>query len=112
MRFVHFIELILVVSILAAVGIPLFRGLSKIKLFSKPDKLGEEFKHLLMRKEEVLLSIKDLEFDLKTDKISQSDYEDLRSKLELEAAGILERLDELEKQKKKGGKGLRQASVL
>ena len=62
MNFVHFIQLIVVLIILIAVGVPLFRGLSKIKLFLKLDASGEEYKHLLVRKEEVLLSIKDLEF--------------------------------------------------
>ncbi len=100
MNFVHFIELLLVAAILIGVGLPLFRGLAKVKLFKPVDPEGEEYKHLLMRKEEVLLSIKELEFDFKTDKVSDEDYQGVRHKLELEAAAILERLDELEKGKK------------
>ncbi|MEE9258971.1 MAG: hypothetical protein V3U37_05475 [Nitrospinaceae bacterium] len=102
MSFVHFIELLLVVGILIAVGIPLFGKLSQEKLLSSPDELEEEYKHLLVRKEEVLISIKELEFDLKTDKVSGADYEDLRKDLEEEAVSILERLDQLETEKKKG----------
>ena len=58
-------------------------------------------KHLLVRKEEVLLAIKELEFDFETDKISKSDFESLHHKLEEEAMGLLEKIDDLEKQLKK-----------
>ncbi|MCH8312092.1 MAG: hypothetical protein IID17_03810 [Nitrospinae bacterium] len=115
MNFVHFIQLILVMAILIAVGVPLFRGLSKIKLFAKLDKSGEEYKHLLVRKEEVLLSIKDLQFDLKTNKVSEQDYQKQRKKLELETIAILEKLEnleELEKAKKKGKKSSNPAKVV
>lgn len=112
MNFVQFIQLILVLTILGVVGVPLFRGLSKVKLFAKLDKAGEEYKHLLVRKEEVLLSIKDLEFDLKTDKISEEDYQGLRNKLELDAVALLERLEELEKEKQKGKKSSKPAKVV
>lgn len=112
MNFVHFIQLLLVLGVLIAVGLPLFRGLAGVKLFSKIDALGEEYKHLLVRKEEVLLSIKDLEFDLKTDKISAEDHHALRSKLEGEAASILQRLEELEIEKKKGKRISQPAKVV
>ena len=110
MNFVHFIQLILVLIILIAVGVPLFRGLSKIKLFVQLDPSGEEYKHLLIRKEEVLLSIKDLEFDWKTHKVSEQDHQKQRKKLEVEAVAILERLDALEKAKKKGKKSTHPAT--
>jgi len=51
-----------------------------------------------------LLAIKELEIDLKTDKVSNEDYESLRQKLEEEAIIILEQIDALEKDKRKGGK--------
>ncbi len=112
MNFVHFIQLILVLAILGAVGVPLFRGLSKIKLFAKLDESGEEYKHLLVRKEEVLLSIKDLEFDRTTNKVSEKDYQTQRKKLEMETVTILERMEELEKDKKKGKKSSKPAKVV
>lgn len=111
MKFVHFIQLILVLGILMAVGLPLFRGLAKTKLFSKVDRAEEEFKHLLVRKEEILLSIKDLEFELQTDKVSREDYQALRNKLEMEGAAILERIDELEKAKKEKKKSSKHVTV-
>ena len=111
MEFVHFIELLLVSAILVMVGLPLFRGLSQTRLFAKVNPAGEEYKHLLVRKEEALLSIKDLEFDFKTDKISDEDYQHLRDKIELEVAAILEKLDELEAGKKKGARPSKPANV-
>ena len=104
MSFTHFIELLLVAGILIVVGIPLFGKLPKTRPFSEIDPLEEKFKHLLVRKEEVLLSVKELEVDLKTDKVSNEDYEISRIKLEGEAIAILEQIDRLEKDRKKSGK--------
>ena len=97
----NFLELILIVAILVAVGIPLFSKLPPKKLFAPLDPAEEEYKHLLVRKEEVLLAIKELEFDFKTDKISQKDFDALHHKLEEEAVELLEKIDGLEKQLKK-----------
>ena len=97
----NFLELILVVLILAAVGIPLFSKLPPKRLFKPLDPAEEKYKHLLVRKEEVLLAIKELEFDFKTDKISKIDFEALHRKLEQEAEVLLEHIDDLEKQLKK-----------
>ena len=102
--FIHFIELLLIVGIIVVVGIPLFGKLPRTRPFAEVDPLEEAFKHLLVRKEEVLLAIKELEIDLKTDKLSNEDYESLRQKLEEEAIIILEQIDALEKDKRKGGK--------
>ena len=96
----NFLELILIVAILVAVGIPLFSKLPPRRLFAPLDPVEEEYKHLLVRKEEVLLSIKELEFDFKTDKISQPDFEALHHKLEEEAVTLLGKIDALEKQLK------------
>jgi len=110
MTFVHFMQFLLVAAILVGVGLPLFRGLSGTRLFTPVNPEGEEYKHLLVRKEEVLLAIKELEFDFKTDKVSEEDYHGVRQKLELEAAGILERLDELERGKKVAASSAAKAS--
>lgn len=103
MSFNHFIELLLIVGIIVAIGVPLFGKLPKTSPFSEVDPMEEEFKHLLVRKEEILLSIKELEVDLKTDKVSSEDYEISRVKLEGEAITTLEQIDKLEKGRKKGG---------
>ncbi|MEE8128346.1 MAG: hypothetical protein V3T45_07320 [Nitrospinaceae bacterium] len=96
----NFLQLILVILILVVVGIPLFSRIPTKRLFKPLDPAEEEYKHLLVRKEEVLLAIKELEFDFKTDKISKPDFEALHHKLEEEAVGILEKIDALEKQLK------------
>ena len=101
MKLVHFIELLLLFGVLVLIGVPLFRGLAGVSLFSDRNKLLEEYKHLLVRKEEVLISIKESEFDFEANKVSQADYDTLRQQLESEATSILERLDELEQEKKK-----------
>ena len=101
MGFVHFVELIFVVTVLLLVGIPLFGKLQLKKLVEAVNPESDEYKHLLVRKEETLISIKELEFDLGAEKISEKDYQDLRNKLEAEANEIIERLDQLEQGRKK-----------
>ncbi len=96
----NFLQLILVILILFAVGIPLFSKLPPRRLFKPLDPAEEEYKHLLVRKEEVLLSIKELEFDFNTDKISKVDFDALHNKLEQEALDLLEKIDDLEKRLK------------
>jgi hypothetical protein len=101
MGFVHFLELLFVVVVLLVVGIPLFGKLQLKKLVEVVDPDSDEYKHLLVRKEETLISIKELEFDFNTEKISESDYQELRKKLEAEATELIEKLDQLEKGRKK-----------
>jgi hypothetical protein len=101
MGFVHFVELIFVVIVLLVVGIPLFGKLQLKKLVEAVDPDSDEYKHLLVRKEETLISIKELEFDFNTEKISESDYKELRKKLEAEATELIGRLDQLEQSRKK-----------
>ena len=101
MGFVHFLELLFVVVVLLLVGIPLFGKLQLKKLVEAVDPQSDEYKHLLVRKEETLISIKELEFDFNTEKISKSDYQELRKKLEAEATELIEKLDQLEQGQKK-----------
>ena len=101
MEFVHFVELILVVAVLLLVGVPLFGKLQFKKLVEAINPESDKYKHLLVRKEETLISIKELEFDLGAEKISEKDYQELRKKLEAEANEIIERLDQLEQGRKK-----------
>ena len=96
MGFVHFLELIFVVVVLLLVGVPLFGKLQLKKLVETVDPENDEYKHLLVRKEETLISIKELECDLNTEKISDPDYQELRKKLEACANDLIDRLDQLE----------------
>ena len=101
MGFVHFLELIFVVAVLLIVGIPLFGKLQYKKLVEAANPQNDEYKHLLVRKEETLISIKELEFDLTAEKISNADYQELRKRLEAEANEIIKQLDQLEQGRKK-----------
>ena len=101
MGFVHFLELLFVLVVLLLVGIPLFGKLQLKKLVEAVDPDSDEYKHLLVRKEETLISIKELEFDFNTEKISELDYQELRKKLEAEATELIEKLDQLEQGRKK-----------
>ena len=107
----HFFQLALALGILIIIGIPLFTKVSFKKAFALPEKDKEEYSHLLVRKEEVLISIKELEFDHNTDKISNDDFVVLNKKLEDEAINIIEKLDLLEKKQKKGKPSFKQADA-
>lgn len=107
----HFIQLALALGILIVIGIPLFAKVSRKKAFAQPEKDKDEYSHLLVRRDEVLLSIKELEFDQKTDKISEVDYAALRQKLESEAIVIMQQIDQLEKKQRKGKPSVRQADA-
>lgn len=98
---VNFLEFILIAVVLLLVGIPLFSKFPPRRLFAPLDLETEEYKHLLVRKEEILLAIKEVEFDLKTDKMSDDDFQIVRKKLEDEALSVMERIDQLEKELKK-----------
>ncbi|MFQ5717324.1 MAG: hypothetical protein ACE5GQ_09515 [Nitrospinales bacterium] len=100
MSFVHFIELLLVVGILVLVGLPLFQKFQSKTIFSARNPAAEEYKHLLVRKEEILLAIKELEFDFRTEKVSEEDFERTKKDLEGEALAVLEKIDQLENMKK------------
>ncbi|HEX21220.1 MAG TPA: zinc ribbon domain-containing protein [Actinobacteria bacterium] len=52
---------------------------------------------LLSRKNNLYRSIKDTEFDFRSAKLSEDDYEKLRDKLEREAMEVLEKIDNIEK---------------
>lgn len=108
---INFFQLIVVLAILVVVGVPLFKKLPSRKWLTPQDPATEELKHLLVRKEEILLSIKELEFDTSTDKVSKEDSEAIRSKLEEEALRVIDRIDELEKQLKKSPKSSRPVDV-
>ena len=112
MGFNHLIELLLIVGIIVVVGIPLFGKLPNSRPFSEINPSEEKFKHLLVRKEEILLSIKELDVDLKTDKISKEDYDVSLSKLEAEAITTIKTIDTMEKDKKKSSKSFSKKFLL
>ncbi len=94
---IKFVEFIFIAVVLVLVGIPLFKKFPPRRLFAPLDKETEDYKHLLVRKEEVLLSIKEAELDLKVNKMSQKDFDIIRQKLEKEVLDVMEKIDALEK---------------
>ena len=55
LTFTNLFELLLIAAIIIAIGIPLFGKMPNTRPFSEIDPVEEEFKHLLVRKEEILL---------------------------------------------------------
>ncbi len=94
---IKILEFILIAGVLILIGIPLFSKFPPRRLFAPLDTETEEYKHLLVRKEEVLLAIKEAELDFKIDKISPEDHDIIRHKLEDEVLQLMARIDELEK---------------
>jgi hypothetical protein len=90
---VYFLCTLLAGGVLAAVISP---------LFSKDDSLEssiieETAWDLLQRKKEVILgNIQDLDFEYKCGKLSDEDYQRVRSEMTVEAAGVLKEIDHVE----------------
>ena len=90
------IELLLIMTVSAVVGYPLFVkvprsmiGIRNINTNGLP--------HLLVQKEVAYATLKDLDFDFKTGKLSDEDYQELKTQYEKEAIGILEKIDQISK---------------
>ncbi len=94
---IKILEFILIAVVLILIGIPLFKKFPPRRLFAPLDTETEDYKHMLVRKEEILLAIKEAEMDFKIDKVSQEDYDIVRHKLENEVLKVMGRIDELEK---------------
>lgn len=90
------IEIVLLAGTVLFVGYPLFSKRYQAPL--KGDMRVNDYQRLLSRRDMIYSAIKDLEFDYKTGKLSEEDYEELKSQYESEAVEILEKID-------KSGKG-------
>ncbi|HMQ11222.1 MAG TPA: hypothetical protein PKC21_09825 [Oligoflexia bacterium] len=107
------IFIVLVASILTLLLYPLFQqdGLDLIYL----DYVVDERKQLKYKKANVVLIIKELDFDYETGKLSKTDYKNLRDKYEAQAVSIMQELehaeDEWQKHLKKVEQNIQQAKV-
>lgn len=61
------------------------------------DYAGSEKENLILRKDEILEAMSDLEYDFKMQKVNQDDYNHLKENLTKEAVEIMKKLDTLEK---------------
>lgn len=88
----------LIVKVLMALAVVGFIGypLLKVRQDEEPEMLSEEAEELYRRKESAYSAIKELEFDYRTGKLSESDFHELDAKYRSEAIEILEAIDLLE----------------
>ncbi len=56
------------------------------------------------RKEDIIATIKDIEMDFRMGKLSEEDYQLLKSEQEFKAVSVLQEIEKLEKQSKRQGK--------
>lgn len=91
-------SLILMVFVLGGIIIFVTQPILKKKPENILQNYYEEtpYRELLTKKENIYRDIKSLEFDYKTDKLSDEDYVDERQKLEYDAVQILKQIDEYE----------------
>ena len=103
-----FSELFLMLLVGLVVGYPLFLN-RKLGLKESEDFDPKGLSHLLVQKEVAYATLKDLDFDFKTGKLSEEDYQELKTRYKNEALNILEKIDNVSREKlpstKKKGKG-------
>ena len=104
-----FIQLLLIIIVSAVVGYPLLAKKSR-NLMGVGNFNHNGLPHLLVQKEVAYATLKDLDFDFKTGKLSDEDYQELKTQYEKEAIDILEKIDaHSKKQLVSGGKRKRKS---
>jgi hypothetical protein len=90
------ISLGIAVAVVAFVAAPFFllTGRSSEVAPKDPD-APDALTELLAEKETIYAAIQELDFDLKSGKLSAEDHQTLRQRHEAQAAGVLRRIDEL-----------------
>lgn len=88
-----FFELLLIITVSIAVGYPLFVKNQRNTTVRNINRNG--IPHLLAQKEVAYATLKDLDFDFKTGKLSDEDYQELKTQYEKEAIAILEKIDKI-----------------
>ena len=72
------------------------------------DDMPDSQTELQLKRSQLMLSIKELDFDYETGKLSKEDYKQMRGKVELETIGVLKNIDEEKTQWDKFQKELEQ----
>ncbi len=83
-------EVLLVLTVLAVIGYPLFVEPRTVEGVEE----GDEYHKLISAKESALVALKDLDFDYKTGKLDDEDYQKLKAQYESEAVSVLKQIDE------------------
>lgn len=90
------IALGIAVAAVAFVAAPLFFGTGRTSRPAGDRQPSPELEELLTEKETVYAAIQELDFDLKSGKLSAEDHHGLRQRYEERAAVILEAVDDLQ----------------
>ena len=90
------IELLLIIAVSFIVGYPLFSKIPR-SMMGVRNINTNGLPHLLVQKEVAYATLKDLDFDFKTGKLSNEDYQELKTQYEKKAIGILEKIDNISK---------------
>src|SRR5262249_21125947 len=83
-------------ALLAAFGLYVLAPLVSKAWKSKILQADHGRQDLLYRKEEILLSLSDIEYDYKMKKIGEADYQQLKESLKKEAIDVMKKLDTVE----------------
>jgi hypothetical protein len=86
---------LLALAVVAFIGYPLVKEQLPAEAEAE---LSEEAEELYRRKEATYSALKELEFDFKTGKLSETDYHELEERYRSEAVEVLEAIDLLEKE--------------
>lgn len=92
---VGFVEIIILSAALFCVAYPLLSR--KVAEPGAAALTESDYTDLLYRKEATLIALKDLEFDFKTGKIDDADYDEVKTGLEAEAMEILRNIEQFDK---------------
>ncbi len=88
---------ILFIGVVLYVAYPLF---SEPEPDVREDPRNLDREQVLEEKENLVANLKDIEMDYRMGKLSEEDYEQLKSDFELRAMGVFERLEQLGPQKR------------
>ncbi len=90
-----FISVIIILLVLIGLVYPLLRKRGGEETVETDE--DRRVRELLSRKESFYSTIKELDFDFKTDKLSEEDYKELKERYQREAISLLREVDEVEK---------------
>lgn len=91
-----FFELLIITVVSFVVGYPLFSK-KKRKILGDENFDRNGLPHLLIQKEVAYETLKDLDFDFRTGKLSEEDFQELKARYREEALNILEKIDKISK---------------
>ncbi len=85
----------IIVIVLIALGYPLFYG--KLREIPVETYINRRLEELFSKKEALYSAIKELDFDFKTNKLSEEDYKKLKERYRRDALFVLKEIDEIKK---------------